>query len=96
LLIQLFDGRYFCTGKDRNILDVTAEVANLIERVPSRHFHGDFARDIGNGHRHMEEMLFRVCERHFVSDGGVARGAGQGKKQEAEERQNPQSAPTQS
>jgi hypothetical protein len=75
---------------------VTAEVANLIEGIPCRHFHSDFARDIGNGHRNVEEMLFRVCKRHFVSDGGVAGGAGQRKKQKAEERQNPQSAPAQS
>src|SRR5436309_15577877 len=42
LLIQLFNGPYFCTSKGRNIVDVTAEVANLIEGVPCRHLHGDF------------------------------------------------------
>src|SRR5260370_19369481 len=96
LLIKLLNRSYFGTDECFDLPHVAAEILNLVEGVPRRHLHGNFVHDIGNGHRHVEEMLFRMRKRHFVADGSAAGRASYEKKQEAEKRRNPQNAPAQS
>ena len=56
LLVHFFDECLLQTGRCLHLLHVTAEVANLVERIPRRHLHKHFASHIGNGHRYVEEM----------------------------------------
>src|ERR1700732_3711407 len=42
-----------------HMLDMRAEVANLIQRVPRRNLDEDFILDIRNGHRYVKQMLLR-------------------------------------
>src|SRR5258708_19928309 len=72
LFINLLDRRYFGTDERFDLPHVAAEILNLVEGIPCRHLHRDFVHDIGNGHCHVEEMLFRMRKRHFVSDGHAA------------------------
>src|SRR5260370_42317376 len=96
LLIKLLNRSYFGTDECFDLPHVAAEILNLVEGVPRRHLHGNFVHDIGNGHRHVEEMLFRMRKRHFVADGSAAGGGGYENQHKAEQRRNPQNAPAQS
>src|SRR2546429_6755781 len=46
----------------RSLLNVGAEIANLIKRIPGRHLHRDHAFDVGNRHGHVKQMLLRSEE----------------------------------
>src|SRR5271170_4676810 len=71
LLVQLLDGHAPAIGKRRHLRDVTAEIADLIERVPGRHLHNDLVVHIGNRHGYRENMLFGVCQRNVVANRGL-------------------------
>src|SRR2546423_1446366 len=56
LLVHLVDEYSPRICKRLHLLHVTAEVTNLVERIPCRHPHNPFASHIWNAHRYVEEM----------------------------------------
>ena len=59
------------SGIGFDLLDVAAEIADFVERVPGGHLESYLPPDVGNFHGDVEEMLFGMGERDFVADGGV-------------------------
>jgi hypothetical protein len=52
---------------------MAAEVPYLVQRVPSSHLHDDFAVYIRDRHGDVKEMLLRVRQGHFITDGSEGR-----------------------
>jgi len=69
-------------GEGFHLPHVSAEIANLIQRVPRGHLHGNFLFDIRDRHCHVEHMLFGMFERHAVMDRSVGCGAEREQNQE--------------
>src|SRR5689334_14829297 len=61
-----------------------AEVTNLIKRIPRRHLHREFACDVRNRHRNVEQMLFGMFEGDAVLNSGLAGCAEQEQTQKKE------------
>ena len=66
LLVHLFDEHLLRTSHGLDLLQVTAEIADLVKRIPRGHSNGDFAGHVGNGHRHVEEVPFGMIQENRV------------------------------
>src|ERR1700674_176097 len=58
--------------KCRYLLHMIAEITNLVESVPRGHLDRHPTGHIRNSHGYVKKMLFRMGQRHFITDGCVA------------------------
>ena len=65
-LVQFFDGCFILPSKRFHLLHVRAEIANLIQRVPSSQLDSDFTFDFGNRHRHVKQVPLWMFERNLI------------------------------
>src|SRR5579859_6427025 len=68
LLVHFFHRRLCRVCKGLHPLNMAGKIPNLIERIPCRYLHQDFAVHVGNRHRHMKKVLLWMVDRHFVPD----------------------------
>jgi hypothetical protein len=62
-------------GKSLDLLNVTAEIANFVERVPGSHLELQLSLHIRDFHGDVEKVLLGMRKRDLIADGGVrARG----------------------
>src|SRR5437899_2403796 len=94
LLVQLFDGCFFCSYEGFHLLDVRAEIANLVEGIPRGPFNRDFSRNIGNGHGQVKQVPLGMFQRNAVVNRGVAGNAEHQQRKEMEEQRFQQAFPT--
>src|SRR3954447_17225789 len=66
LLVDFFDRRACCAHMSFHLLDVAAEIPDLIQRIPPRHLNGHFARDVRNSHHDVKQMSFRIGNGNFI------------------------------
>src|SRR5216684_622459 len=69
LLVRFFDKCFLGAGKRFHLLHVTAEVADLVERIPRGHPDNHLVRHIGNGHCHVEEVPLGMIQEDGVLNG---------------------------
>src|SRR5260370_14289357 len=93
LLVHFFDECFLGAGKCFNLLYMTAEVTNLVERIPSGHAHEHFAGYVGNGHRHVEEMPLGMIQQDHVLNCCSGRRTESQDKEKAEAGGDQQPAP---
>ena len=55
------------------MLNMAAEITDLIQRIPCRNFHFNFPVHVGDRHRYVKEVLLRMAERNLVTDRRPAR-----------------------
>ncbi len=69
-LVEFGDFDFLVVGEGFDLLDVTAEVADLVKGVPRGHLEIHFAVDIGDFHRDAKEVLLWMGQRDGVVDCG--------------------------
>jgi hypothetical protein len=78
-LVELFDRDLLAVCGGFDLLNVTAEIADLVKGVPRGHLEFELVVNAGDFHGDVEKVLFRIGEGDFVADGG---GGGGGEEQE--------------
>src|SRR5712692_7771410 len=92
LLVYLFSECLLRTYERLYLLHVTAEVADLVERIPRGHPNNHLARHIGNSHRDLEEMSLRMIQENRILNCCSCRSAERQNKEKTEAGGNQQPA----